>query len=94
MSIVTDLQDQVVELKQSVADLQTTVDAHEASDAAVVSGLNQQIAALQAQIAETGSPEELQAVIAGLEEIKASVEASKEDIANGQDVEPSGTPEA
>lgn len=71
------------DLQAKVAELQTSVDAEQqqindllAQNAAVITGLNEQIAALQAQLATGATAEQLQGVIDGLNAIKTDIEGT------------------
>jgi len=73
----------IEELNAAVATLKETVDAEQAqiaellaTNAAVITGLNEQIAALQTQLAGAATPEAIQAVIDGLTAIKTDVEGT------------------
>lgn len=77
---VTDLKSQVVTLQESVDAEQVQIQALLDSNAQVVTDLNAQIAALQAQLAGSPTPEDLAAISAGLTEIANSIVTTKEDI--------------
>jgi septal ring factor EnvC (AmiA/AmiB activator) len=81
------IKQQVADLKAQVATLQSSVDAEQAaiqslldSNAQVVTDLNTQITALQAQLAGSPTPEDLQAISDGLTEVANSIVTTKEDI--------------
>lgn len=76
MSKVDDLSTQVDALQASVDVLQAKVQAFEDAQAATIAGLNKVIADLQAQIAASGTPEALQAVLDKVTAIKADVEST------------------
>ena len=87
MSAIDDLKAQVATLKTQVSDLQTSVDNEQAqiqalldSNAAVVTDLNNQIAALNAAIAAGATPEQLAEVAASLTEVSDSIVTTKGDI--------------
>lgn len=78
---------QIADLKAQVATLQESVDAEQLqiqalldSNAQVVTDLNAQIAALQAQLAGSMTPEDLAAISTSLSEIVGSIVTTKEDI--------------
>jgi len=71
------------ELNDKVTELQAAVDAEQAqiaellaTNASVIVDLNTQITALQEQLAGAPTPEAIQAVIDGLNSIKADVEGT------------------
>jgi len=71
------------ELNDKVTELQAAVDAEQAqiaellaTNASVIVDLNTQITALQEQLAGAATPEAIQAVIDGLNSIKADVEGT------------------
>jgi len=87
MSAIDDLKTQASGLQTQVTDLQTTLDAEQAQiaellnlNAQVVSGLNEQIAALQAQIANGATPEQLQEVADSLTAISAGIATVRTDL--------------
>jgi uncharacterized protein YlxW (UPF0749 family) len=97
MSDIATLQASVDGLNEKVNTLQATVDAEQAQiaqllnlNASVVQSLNDQIAALQAQLASAPTPEQIQGVIESLEGTKASIEAATADIAGTILDEPNG----
>lgn len=87
-------------LKEQVTTLQASVDAEQAqikalldTNAAVVTGLNNQIAALEAQLASAVDPTALQVVIDELKATRESIATTKSDIeATVPDAPPSETP--
>lgn len=87
-------------LKEQVTTLQASVDAEQAqikalldTNAAVVTGLNNQIAALEAQLASAVDPTALQVVIDELKATRESIATTKADIeATVPDAPPSETP--
>ena len=73
----------LTELNDAIAALQVTVDAEQAqiaellaTNAGVITGLNDQIAILTQQLADGITPEQVQASIDALNAIKADVEAT------------------
>jgi chromosome segregation ATPase len=87
MALIDDLKVQVADLKQQTTELQASVDLEQSqiaalleTNAATVTSLNQQIAALQEQLANSPTPEALQEVITGLTEVKDSIATTKADI--------------
>lgn len=87
MNKIEKLQQEVVEQKQALADLQSTVDAEQEQIAALLDAfeqteivLREQIAALEAQLADVGSPDQIQAVIDALEAARADIAATKADV--------------
>lgn len=87
MALIDDLKTQVADLKQQTTDLQAAVDLEQQqiaslleTNAATVTALNQQIASLREQLANSPTPEALQEVITGLTEVKDSIATSKADL--------------
>jgi hypothetical protein len=76
------LQEVVTELSAKATTLQTTVDAHQASDAAVVAGLKDTITKLEAQTATGATPEQLTAIKDQLVSISGNITATVADVAN------------
>lgn len=96
MANLQQLKDQVADLQSQVVDLQTSVDLEQAqiqalleTNAAVVQDLNEQIDALEAQLADSASPEQIQEVIDSLVAVRDSIATTKADIE--ATVEGSGT---
>lgn len=92
MALIDDLKTQVTGLQTQVADLQSTVDAEQAqiaalleTNAGVVTDLNNQIVALQQQIANGATAEQLQEVINSLTNVTGSLATTKADIENTVD---------
>jgi chromosome segregation ATPase len=87
MAKIDELKQQVTDLNEQLNDLQETVDMEQAqiealleTNASVVTELNNQIAALQAQLADSATPEQLQEVITSLEEMKDEIATTRADI--------------
>jgi predicted nucleic acid-binding Zn-ribbon protein len=76
MSKATELQEQVTELQVSVDTLQAKVQAYEDAQDGTIAGLNQVISDLTDQVAASGSPAELQAVLDQVVALKADVEST------------------
>ncbi len=89
MATIDELKTKVTDLDAKVDSLQSQVDAEQAdiaallaTNATVVSDLNAQIAALQEQIANGATPEQLQEVADGLTAIAAKVDAASADVSS------------
>lgn len=87
MARIDELNQQVTDLQSQVTALQTSVDAEQEAinqllqqNAAVVTDLNNQIATLQAQIAEGATPDQLNALASNLTAISESIATTKADI--------------
>lgn len=87
MGQLDDLKTEVANLKGDVAALQTSLDAEQAaiqqlldSNAAVVTGLNQQIATLESQLANAVDPTALQTVIDDIKSTRDSIATTKADL--------------
>jgi predicted nucleic acid-binding Zn-ribbon protein len=87
MSGIDDLKNQVAGLQTQVTELQSTLDAEQAQiaellslNAQVVTGLNEQIASLQAQIAAGATPEQLQEIANGLTAISDGIATVRTDL--------------
>lgn len=90
---------ELVGAKEDIANLQATVDAEQAqltalldTNAGVVTTLNERIADLEAQLAESQDPTVLQEAIDGLKEIRASIVTAREDISSTVAYEPVDEP--
>lgn len=79
MSKITDLQDQVDVLQQAVDAEQTQIALLLEGQQSTISQLEAVIADLEAQVAELGSPAELQEVLDQVKAIKADVESTVAD---------------
>lgn len=97
MSQLDDLKAKVSELDTKATTLQQTVDAEQeqiqallTTNAEVVTGLNQQIATLQDQIANGATPEQLQEVATSLTAISEKIDAASADVASTVADEPTG----
>ncbi len=89
MSALEDLQAQVATLKTQATNLQTSLDAEQqqiadllASNAAVVTDLNNQIAALNQQIADGATAAQLQEVTSGISETVTQLATTQSDLEN------------
>lgn len=87
MALIDDLKTQVSNLQTQVAEFQTALDAEQAqvqslldNNAAVVTDLNNQIAALNAQIAAGATPEQLQELANGITTIADNLATTKADL--------------
>jgi hypothetical protein len=87
MALIDDLKLQVADLQAQTTDLKAAVDLEQqqiadllATNATVVQGLNDQIAVLQTQLANSANPDQLQEVINGLITVKDSLATTKADI--------------
>lgn len=87
MALIDDLKLQVTGLQTQVTDLQTSLDAEQqqiadllATNAGVVTDLNNQITALNAQLADSANPTQLQEVIDGIATIRDSLATTKTDL--------------
>ena len=76
MANLDDLNAKVAELQASVDAEQEQIAALLTTNAGVITGLTDQIAALEAALSTAPTPEQIQSVIDGLETIKADVEAT------------------
>lgn len=76
MATLQELQDKVVELQASVDAEQQQVADLLAQNQVTVDALNEQITALTAQLDAAADPAEIQAVIDGLEAVKADIETT------------------
>ena len=86
MGQLDDLKAESAALKEQVTALQTSVDNEQAqiqalldTNASVVTGLNEQIAALEAQVANAVDPTALQSVIDDLKTTRESIATTKAD---------------
>jgi peptidoglycan hydrolase CwlO-like protein len=89
MALIDELNAKVASLQTQVTELQTTIDTEQAqiqqlidTNAQVVTDLNNQKQALEQQLANSGSPEQLQAVINSIDTIANSLTTSKTDLEN------------
>jgi hypothetical protein len=89
MALIDDLTAQVADLSTKTDLLQTTLDAEQlaiaellATNAQVVTDPNAHIVALNEQISNGATPEQLQAIVDGLTTISAKVDAASEDVAS------------
>lgn len=87
MARIDELNQQVTDLQSQVTALQASVDAEQEAinqllqqNAAVVTDLNNQIATLQAQIAEGATPDQLNTLASNLTAISESIATTKADI--------------
>lgn len=76
MSKITDLQNEVVALTEAVNVEQEQIALLLEGQGNTIAALNATITDLKAQLAESGSPAEIQAVIEQLEAIKTDVEST------------------
>lgn len=102
MAAIDDLKTQVTSLQTQVDDLQAALDAEQAqiqglldTNAEVVTGLNNQIAALQQQVANGATPEQLAEVATQLTNISNSLATTKTDLEGtiADDTAPAPVPE-
>lgn len=75
------LQAQVTALNEKADNLQAAIDADQEADAAIVVALKDQIATLEAQIANGATPEQLTALKDTLAGIASKLDASAADVA-------------
>lgn len=87
MALIDDLKAQITGLQTQATELQTTLDAEQeqiaaliATNASVVTDLNNQIATLTEQLAGSANPTQLQEVIDGIIAIRDSLTTTKTDL--------------